>query len=133
MEELVKETQGGPTIPSGLNQNIDHYSVLIHSSPQIVLHPVHLQEHFIQVPLGSDPSSVLPKPGRVKAAELVAPVPDRFIGDLDTSLRHHLLDIPVAQGKAEVQPDALLYHFDRKPMTSVSLLRRTHRVSISYF
>jgi hypothetical protein len=69
---------------------------LVHVPPQVMLNPIHRDEDFVQVPLRSEPSSHLFQPGSVGGAELVAPFPDCFIRHRDTSLRHHLLDVPVA-------------------------------------
>jgi len=132
MEQLAKETQSCPTVPARLYQNIDDRSVLVHGPPQVMLDSIHLEEDFVQVPLPSEPSSLLSQPGSVAGAELAAPFPDCFIRHRDASLRHHLLDVPIAQGKAKVQPYTLLHHFDWKTVPTISALRRTHLVSFSH-
>jgi hypothetical protein len=40
-------------------------------------------------------------------AELIAPLPDCFLGQLNTAPRHHLLDVSVTQREPEVEPDHL--------------------------
>jgi hypothetical protein len=121
-----------PSGPVSVAPNIDDRSVLVHGSPQVMLDSIHLEEHFIHVPFHSDPSSFGSQLGGVEGAEFVAPFTDCFIGHLDASFRHHLLNVAIAYGKAEVQPYALLHHFDRKTMPTVPSLRLTHHVSISH-
>ena len=133
VEQLAKETQGCPTIAARLHQNIDDRSVLVHGSPQIVLDSIHLDEHFVKVPFCSEPNSLLPQLGGVNGAELLAPFSDRFIRHWDASLRHHLFDIPIAQGKAKVQPYALLHNLDWETVPTISALRRFHNASFSHF
>src|ERR1700733_4153996 len=94
---LRKETQSCPTVPARLHQDIDDRSVLVYGPPQVMLDSIHLDEDFVQVPLRSEPSSLLFQPGSVGGAELlVAPFADCFIRHQDTSLRHHLFDVPIA-------------------------------------
>jgi hypothetical protein len=98
-----------------------------------VLDSIHLDEHFVKVPFRSEPNSLLPQPGSVNGAELLAPFLNRFIRHWDAPLRHHLLDIPIAQGKANVQPYALLHNLDRETVPTISTLRRFHNASFSHF
>jgi hypothetical protein len=63
----------------------------------------------------------------------LAPFPDRFIRRWDAPLRHHLFDIPIAQGKAKVQPYSLLHNLDRQTVPAISALRRFHNASFSHF
>jgi hypothetical protein len=86
-----------------------------------MLDTIHLNEHLIQVPLRADACSLLSQPGSVERAKRVAPLSNRFIRDLNTSLRQHLLDVPVAQSKTVVQPYALFHYFDRKAVTAIRL------------
>ena len=43
----------------------------------------------------------------VGLSELEAPLSDRFIGDLDSAIEHHLLNISKAKRKGVIQPDAI--------------------------
>jgi hypothetical protein len=97
------------------------------------LDSIHLDEHFVKVPFRSEPNSLLPQLGGGNGAELLAPFPDRFLRHWDAPLRHHLFDIPIAQGKAKVQPYALLHNLDRETVPTISALRRFHNASFSHF
>jgi hypothetical protein len=54
-------------------------------------------------------------------SELAAPFADRFIGDRDATGDHHLLDIAIAEGKTEVEPDGMRDDFWGKAMVFVAL------------
>jgi hypothetical protein len=97
------------------------------------LDSIHLDEHFVKVPFRSEPNSLLPQPSGVNGAELLAPFPDRFIRHWDAPLRHHLFNIPIAQGKAKVQPYALLHNLDWETVPTIYALRHFHNASFSHF
>jgi hypothetical protein len=44
---------------------------------------------------------------------------DRFVSDFNATIEHYLLNVPVAQGKSLIQPDAVADNFARKSMTGV--------------
>src|SRR5689334_10603582 len=52
--------------------------------------------------------------------ELQHPAPHRFVGDLDPTLGEQFLDVAVAQGEAEIQPDRLLDDLGREAMAAVA-------------
>jgi len=85
-----------------------------------MIYDVDLDEDFVLVPLRSDARSLLSQSDSVQRAELVAPFANSFIGDLNTSLGQHLLDVAVAQSEAAVQPYALFHYFDRESVTTIS-------------
>ena len=46
-EQPLEKALSSCTIPSGLQKNIDHLSVLINGSPQVALLTLDLHEHFV--------------------------------------------------------------------------------------
>jgi hypothetical protein len=44
---------------------------------------------------------------RVRLAEFAPPLPDRFVGDEDSTSEQQLLDIAVAQARAEIELDGM--------------------------
>ena len=70
-------------------------------------------------------------------AEFQHPAPHRFIGDVDPTLGQQFLDVAVAQGEAEIQPDRVLDDLRREAMAVVvhvdilSLLLAPDAVSVT--
>jgi len=50
-------------------------------------------------------------------AKLVDPATNRLAAHQNAALRHQFLDIPDAQGKAEIQPDGMSDRIWREPVT----------------
>ena len=48
--------------------------------------------------------------------ELPAPIAHGFVRQQDPAFGHELFDIPIAQAKAEIQPDAMADDLRWKPM-----------------
>jgi hypothetical protein len=51
--------------------------------------------------------------------ELQHPAPDRFVGDVEPALGKQILDVSVAERKAQVEPDRMPDDNRRKPVTTV--------------
>ena len=85
-------------------------TVLVRCAPEVVLDAVDPEEYFIQVPLRANRWPLFAQPCSIESTELVAPLPDRLVGQLNASLGHQLLDIAVTEGEAQVEPHAALYH-----------------------
>src|ERR1700737_1256373 len=48
------------------------------------------------------------------------PAPHRFVGDVEPALGQEFLDIAVAQGEAEIEPDRVLDDLGREPMAAIA-------------
>ena len=72
-------------IPPWLNEYVEHNALLIHGAPQIVLHTLDPDEHFIEVPFVSRPGPAAAQTAGKGLAELLAPAPDRLIGSDNAS------------------------------------------------
>src|SRR5436305_4296877 len=117
----------GKPIPLRLNQNIDHHTVLIDCSPEIVSDAVDLEKHFVQVPLITASSTPSPQAVGIVFAELLTPAPDRLVAEHDTTCRHHVFHIPKAHAETEVQPNAFRDDLSRQPMATVQAVRHSSR------
>jgi hypothetical protein len=130
-KEFPKETLRRDPVAFRLNENVDHGPVLIDSTPKIMLDALDLQEDLIEVPLRPQLSLVsAAKFLCVIRAELIAPLPDRFVGQLNTAPRHHLLDVSVTHREPEVEPDHLADDIAGKAMTTVEVGWGSHPISI---
>src|SRR4029077_12585463 len=81
-------------IPPWLNEDVEHNALLIHGAPQIVLHSLDPDKHFVEVPFVSWPGPTAAQTAGKGLAELLAPAPDRLIGSDNTSFSQEQLDIP---------------------------------------
>jgi len=131
-QQLTKEALRSEAIALGLDQNVDHGTVLIYCAPEVMLHAVDLQKNLVEKPLGSqwDPFS-LPQFLRKVVTELVTPFADGFVGQLNAPVRHHFFHLPIAHGKTEIEPDNLADDFAREPMATKQVRGDTHFRSIS--
>src|SRR3954469_15625950 len=81
------------------------------------------------MPAITRPWSPLPQPSRKERPEFEHPTPDRFIGQVKPAFGKQLLDITVAQGKAEIEPNRVL---DDRGREAVAAVREGgHRVRIA--
>ena len=60
INNLPKETLGGVLISTLLHQDVQHDPVLVDRSPQPVAFTADLQQHLIEVPFVTRPTSALP-------------------------------------------------------------------------
>jgi hypothetical protein len=86
-EEFAKKAFGCVFVPSALDQDIQHISILVSSPPEGMRFPVDLQIHFIQVPLVTATRTTTAQCIGVGLPKLEAPLPHRFLGHDDPTLR----------------------------------------------
>jgi hypothetical protein len=91
-------------IAAGLNENIEHDTILIHGTPEIALHALDSDEDFVHVPLVPWPRPAPTQAGGETCSEFLAPAPHRLIGDDNASLRQEQLNIAQAEAEHMVQP-----------------------------
>ena len=101
--------------------------MLIHCTPQVLGFPVDLKKHFIQVPCVARPSAATAQLVRVLLPKFATPLAYRFVGDDNAALRQHLLNVAVAEAKAEGAPDCMADDLDRETEARVCV----HLLSIA--
>src|SRR3954447_14321176 len=107
LQKLAKQALGGPLVAPALDQDVQHYAVLVHRAPEpVLLSPDH-QAHFIQMPLVSRTGEPAPDLVGEVLAELARPLPDGFMAHDDTAGRQHLFHHAKAQREPEVEPARL--------------------------
>jgi hypothetical protein len=102
-----------------LDENIQDVAILIDRPPQVMPFAVDGQKHLIQVPLVARPGPAASELMGIRLSEFPAPLPDRLVGDDDSTGEQQLFDIAVAEAEAKVQPDAMADDLGRKPMVCV--------------
>jgi hypothetical protein len=89
------------------------------------------EEDFVEVPLIPRPGPSAPQLIGIRMPEFAAPLPDRFVGDDDSTCKQQLFDVAVAEAEAIVQLDAMADDFGRETMMFVRIgwCRDVHRSS----
>jgi hypothetical protein len=105
--------------------------VLINRTPQIVQHAPDADEHLIKVPsvTGLRPSAAQPS-GEV-GTELLAPVPNAFVGHPYATLGQDQLNVTQAEAEDVIQPDGVADDFGRKPVSAIGGGLANHAVSLA--
>jgi hypothetical protein len=99
LELLAAKLRGSVLVPPTLHEDIEHLAVLIYGPPPIVTFAMNGEEDLIEMPrvarLGAPATELI----GIRLPELPAPLPDRFIGDDDSTSEQQLFDIAVAEAK----------------------------------
>jgi hypothetical protein len=94
--------------------------LVIDGAPQIRPLAGDAHYHLVQVSAIARPRATLAQPSRDRGAEFQHPSPHRFIRDVEPSFGRELLDIAIAQGEAEIEPDRVLDDLGREAMAAVA-------------
>tara|TARA_B100001013_G_C24516324_1_gene405089 strand:- start:92 stop:442 length:351 start_codon:yes stop_codon:yes gene_type:complete len=116
----VEEAFGGFAISPERHQNIDHVSILIHRSPQIVSLAPDRDKELVNMPDVAQASLLPAHTPSIVGAKLAAPSPNRLIGDGDPSLGEQVLDVSKAEGEAVIKPHRVADNLRWKAMTAIS-------------
>ena len=128
-QQPAEEANGGKPIPPGLDQNIEHNTVLIDSSPQIMRDTIDLEEDFIQMPFIAGPGTPSPQAFRELAAKFVAPAPDGFAAHYYATGSHHFLHVTEAYTEPEVQPHAFRDDLLRESVAMAGVVRHSFSIA----
>ena len=125
-QESPKESSRRAPVPTGLDEDIDQVTVLIHRAPEILALTVDRDEDFVQEPRIAEAALSSLQPPGVVGAELRAPLPNGFVRHDDASFGQQILDIPEAQTVSVVQPDGVADDVSWKAMPKVAGSTRMH-------
>jgi hypothetical protein len=108
LKKLAHQPQRRPAVTPALNQHVKHLSFMIDGTPEI--HPLAADphHHLVQMPAVARPRATPTQPSPDRGTEFQHPAPHSFVGDVETSLGQQFLDVAVAQGKAQIEPDRVL-------------------------
>ena len=98
-QQPPEEALGSIGIAPVLHKDVQHNAVLIHGTPEIVLHALDTDEHLVEIPLVPRPRAAAAQAVGKALAEFPAPAPHSLIGDDNASIGQKQLDI--TQAKAE--------------------------------
>ena len=120
LQQSAKESPRCTPVPTGLYEDVDQVTVLIHRAPEILALTVDRHEDFVQEPRISESTlSSLQLPS-VVGAELPAPLANGFVGHDDSSFGQQILNIPEAHAVSVVEPDGMADDFGRKAIADGS-------------
>jgi len=108
LHQLAHQFQCGPLVSPGLNQDIQHFSLVIDSTPQIHALAIDGDKHLVEMPTPIRAGTRSSKLVRISQTELYRPAPDTLIGDVYATLGEHIFNIAKAQWKPEIEPDGVL-------------------------
>ena len=120
LEQLAHQPQRRPTVASALDQHVEDLALVIDGAPEIRPLAGDAHHHLVEMPAIARPRATLAQASRDRGTELQHPAPHRFVGDVEPSLGQQLLDITVAQGKAEIESDRALDNLGREATAAVA-------------
>jgi len=97
---------------------------VVDSPPEV--HPLagNPNYHLVEVSASARPRTVTEEPPRDHRSEFQHLTPDRLIRDVKPTLGQQFLDIAIAQGEAQIEPDRMLDDHRRKAVAAVGYFSR---------
>jgi hypothetical protein len=96
-------------------------TLLIHHPPQIMVLPLNHENHLIQVPHVTGSGAPAAALIDIHSSQRQASLPHGFVCQGDAALRHELLDVPIAQAEAKVEPDSVADDLRWEPMALIQI------------
>ena len=106
-------------ITPGLNQDVEHDTLLIDGAPKIVLNALDPDEDFVHMPFVSRLWPAATQAVGETRGEFLAPAAHRLVGHDDATLSQDQFDIPQAEAEHVVQPDSVADDLGGKAMAVV--------------
>ena len=111
LQHFAEEAFGGFAISPARHQNVDHVSILIHRSPQIVSLALDRDEELVNVPDVPESALFSSNCSSVSRTEFQTPVPNRLVGDRDATLREQVFHVTKAESEPMVKRDGVADDF----------------------
>src|SRR6266851_8978927 len=98
---------------------VEDLAFVVGRAPEI--HPLASDpdHHLVQVPAIARPRTVMPQPLRDHRSEFQYPIADALVGEVEPTLCKQLLNVAIAQGEAQVEPNRVLNHGRREPVPAI--------------
>ena len=80
---------------------------------------VDVDKHLVEVPPGIWSWTCCPQSPGIGMPELQCPAPHRFVRNINTTFSEQIFDVPVAEGKPEIQPDSVLNNHGWKAVSGI--------------
>ena len=122
LQEFPHQPNCRPSVPAGLNQEIQDFALTVHGTPEIELPPSNYDDHLVQVPAFGRSWPPTLNPPRIGPTEFQDPSSNCLIRDVETTLGKQVLNVPIAQRETAIEPDGMLDDDRRKAVTMVRYL-----------
>ena len=122
LQEFPHQPNCRPSVPAGLNQEIQDFALTVHGTPEIELPPSNYDDHLVQVPAFGRSWPPTLNPPRIGPTEFQDPSSNCLIRDVETTLGKQVLNVPIAQRETAIQPDGMLDDDRWKAVTTVGYL-----------
>lgn len=127
----TEESLGCTLIAARLQQNIDHVSVLINGTPEILLLAVDSDEQFVQIPDVAEATLFRLQTLCIAGSEFSAPLADRFERDDDSAFGQQIFNITEAHTETVIDPHGIADDFRRESVSAVAGSGGLHGLSLS--
>ncbi len=101
-QQSLKEPSCGTSVPTGLDEDVDHVAVLVHNPPEVLPPTVDGDEQFVQIPCIAETTLTAFQPAGVLDSEFDGPLSDRFISHVHATLSDQIFDLSKAQAESIV-------------------------------
>ena len=122
LQEFPHQPNCRPSVPAGLNQEIQDFALTVHGTPEIELPPSNYDDHLVQVPAFGRSWPPTLNPPRIGPTEFQDPSSNCLIREVETTLGKQVLNVPIAQRETAIEPDGMLDDDRRKAVTTVRYL-----------
>ncbi len=119
-QQFPKETGGRPSITPGLDEDVDHVTILVNRPPEIPTPALNLHKQLVEIPGVAQAPSPSPQRPRVRRTKGSTPLSNRLIGHGDPTLREQVLGIAETQAEPVIQPHGVADDFRRKSVSGVT-------------
>ena len=122
LQEFPHQPNCRPSVPAGLNQEIQDFALTVHGTPEIELPNSNYDDHLVQVPAFGRSWPPTLNPPRIGPTEFQDPSSNCLIRDVETTLGKQVLNVPIAQRETAIEPDGMLDDDRWKAVTTVGYL-----------
>ena len=122
LQEFAHQPNCRPSVPAGLNQEIQDFALTVHGTPEIELPPSNYDDHLVQVPAFGRSWPPTLNPPRIGPTEFQDPSSNCLIRDVETTLGKQVINVPIAQRETAIEPDGMLDDDRWKAVTTVGYL-----------
>ena len=122
LQEFPHQPNCRPSVPAGLNQEIQDFALTVHGTPEIELPPSNYDDHLVQVPAFGRSWPPTLNPPRIGPTEFQDPSSNCLIRDVETTLNKQVLNVPIAQRETAIEPDGMVDDDRWKAVTTVGYL-----------